>query len=61
MGIGEGPWQQPRPKLVLGRRNWLFVWEDLGGERTARIVGTCVAHGIKPAQVEDARHRVLAT
>jgi hypothetical protein len=37
--------------LVLGRRNWLFAWEDLGGERTARIltiVGTCVAHGINP-------------
>jgi len=38
-------------KLVLGRRNWLFAWEDLGGERTAHIltiVGTCVAHGINP-------------
>ncbi|HVV52248.1 MAG TPA: IS66 family transposase, partial [Polyangia bacterium] len=38
-------------KLVLGRRNWLFAWEDLGGERTARIltiVGTCVAHAINP-------------
>jgi hypothetical protein len=38
-------------KLVLGRRNWLFTWEDLGGERTAQIltiVGTCVAHGINP-------------
>lgn len=38
-------------KLVLGRRNWLFTWEDLGGERTAAvlsIVGTCVAHGINP-------------
>jgi hypothetical protein len=38
-------------KLVLGRRNWLFAWEDLGGERTARIltiVGTCVAHGVNP-------------
>lgn len=38
-------------KLVLGRRNWLFVWEDLGGERAARIlsiVGTCVAQGINP-------------
>jgi transposase len=36
-------------KLVLGRRNWLFTWEDLGGERTAAIftiVGTCVSHGI---------------
>ena len=38
-------------KLVLGRRNLLFTWEDLGGERTASvltIVGTCVAHGINP-------------
>ncbi len=38
-------------KLVLGRRNWLFAWEDLGGERTAHIltiVGTCVAHGVNP-------------
>jgi transposase len=38
-------------KLVLGRRNWLFTWEDLGGKRTASvltIVGTCVAHGVNP-------------
>lgn len=38
-------------KLVLGRRNWLFAWKDLGGERTAHIltiVGTCVAHEINP-------------
>jgi transposase len=38
-------------KLILGRRNWLFTWEDLGGERTAdilTIVGTCVAHGVNP-------------
>lgn len=38
-------------KLVLGRRNWLFTWEDLGGERTATmftIVGTCISHGIDP-------------
>jgi transposase len=38
-------------KLVLGRRNWLFTWDDLGGERTATIltiVGTCVAHGVNP-------------
>jgi len=24
-------------KLVLGRKNWLFTWEDLGGERTATM------------------------
>lgn len=38
-------------KLVLGRRNWLFTWDDLGGERTGyilTIVGTCVAHGVNP-------------
>lgn len=38
-------------KLVLGRKNWLFTWGDLGGQRTAQIltiVGTCVAHGINP-------------
>jgi transposase len=38
-------------KLVLGRKNWLFTWEDLGGQRTGHIltvVGTCVAFGINP-------------
>ena len=38
-------------KLVLGKRNWLFAWEDLGGERTANIltiVATCVSHDINP-------------
>jgi transposase len=38
-------------KLVLGRRNWLFVWQDIGGERTATILtilGTCVSHGLNP-------------
>ena len=38
-------------KLVLGKKNWLFTWQDLGGERTAAIhtiVATCVAHGINP-------------
>jgi transposase len=38
-------------KLVLGRRNWLFTWEDLGGERTASIltiVATCVSYGVNP-------------
>lgn len=40
-------------KLVLGRRNWLFVWEDVGGERTANIltiVATCVSHGLNPRE-----------
>lgn len=38
-------------KLVLGRRNWLFTWEDLGGERTAAIltiIATCVSYGVNP-------------
>jgi transposase len=38
-------------KLVLGRKNWLFAWEDVGGERTANIlsiIATCVAHNINP-------------
>lgn len=38
-------------RLVLGRKNWLFAWEDLGGERAAHIltiVGTCIAHGVNP-------------
>jgi transposase len=37
--------------LVLGRKNWLFAYGDLGGERTATILtifGTCIAHGINP-------------
>jgi hypothetical protein len=32
-------------------RNWLFTWEDLGGERTASIltiVATCVSYGVNP-------------
>jgi len=40
-------------KLVLGRRNWLFVWEDVGGERTAAIltiVATCISHGLNPRE-----------
>ena len=37
--------------LVLGRKNWLFVWKDEGGERLARvlsIVSTCLAHAVNP-------------
>jgi len=40
-------------KLVLGRRNWLFTWKDVGGERIANIltiVSTCIAHGINPRE-----------
>jgi transposase len=38
-------------RLVLGRRNWLFTWLDVGGERTAdvlSIVATCIAHDVNP-------------
>jgi transposase len=38
-------------RLVLGRRNWLFTWLDLGGKRTASIltiIGTCIAHEVSP-------------
>lgn len=38
-------------RLVLGRRNWLFTWGDLGGKRTAimlTIVGTCIAQRVNP-------------
>ena len=38
-------------KLVLGRRNWLFVWKAIGGERTASILtilATCVSHDLNP-------------
>lgn len=37
--------------LVLGLKNWLFVYEDLGGQRTATIltiIGTCVAQRVDP-------------
>jgi transposase len=38
-------------RLVLGRKNWLFVWLDLGGERAASIltiIATCIAHDVNP-------------
>lgn len=38
-------------RLVLGRKNWLFTWLDVGGERTAvilTIVATCIAHDVNP-------------
>lgn len=38
-------------RLVLGRKNWLFTWPDVGGERTAAIlsiVATCIAHDVNP-------------
>jgi transposase len=38
-------------RLVLGRKNWLFVWLDLGGERAASIltiIATSIAHDVNP-------------
>lgn len=38
-------------RLILGRKNWLFTWLDLGGERTATIltiIATCIAHDVNP-------------
>jgi transposase len=38
-------------RLVLGRKNWLFTYLDLGAERTAdilTIVATCIAHDVNP-------------
>jgi transposase len=38
-------------RLVLGRKNWLFTWLDLGGKRTAAIltiIATCIAHDLNP-------------
>lgn len=40
-------------KPVLGRRNWLFAWKDVGGERLARILtilNTAIAHGLNPRE-----------
>jgi len=37
--------------LVLGRKNWLFVWLDIGGQRLAHaltLVASCVNHGLDP-------------
>jgi transposase len=37
--------------LVVGRKNWLFAYGDLGGARAATILtilGTCIAHRVNP-------------
>jgi hypothetical protein len=37
--------------LIIGRKNWLFTWLDVGGERAAAIltiVATCIAHDVNP-------------
>jgi hypothetical protein len=38
-------------RLILGRKNWLFTWLDVGGERTAgilSIIATCISHDVNP-------------
>lgn len=38
-------------RLILGRKNWLFTWLDMGGERTARIlsiIASAIAHDVNP-------------
>lgn len=38
-------------RLVLGRKNWLFTWGDVGGERTANIlsiIATAISHDVNP-------------
>jgi transposase len=38
-------------RLVLGRKNWLFTWGDIGAERTARIlsiIATAISHDVNP-------------
>ena len=38
-------------RLILGRKNWLFTWLDLGGHRAARIlsiIATAIAHDVNP-------------
>jgi transposase len=38
-------------RLIVGRKNWLFTWLDVGGERTAgilSIIATCIAHDVNP-------------
>jgi transposase len=38
-------------RLILGRKNRLFTWLDIGGERTAAIlsiVASCIAHDVNP-------------
>jgi transposase len=38
-------------RLILGRKNWLFTWLDVGADRTAAIltiIATCIAHDVNP-------------
>jgi transposase len=38
-------------RLVLGRKNWLFTWGDIGAERTANIltiIATAISHHVNP-------------
>ena len=51
-------------RLVLGRKNWLFAMNDIGGERAATmltIFGTCISQGIRPRQyLHELVKRLLA-
>ena len=49
-------------RLVLGRKNWLFVEGDLNGERAATIltiIGTCVAQDIDPRAYMHAATKLI--
>jgi transposase len=38
-------------RLIVGRKNWLFTWLDIGGQRTAAILSimaSCIAHDVNP-------------
>jgi transposase len=49
--------------LVLGRKNWLFAYGDLGGARAATILtilGSCIAHRLSPrAYLHAVTRRIL--
>jgi len=39
--------------IVLGRKNWLFCWSELGAETVAimqSLISSCVLQGINPTQ-----------
>lgn len=51
-------------RLIVGRKNWLFTWLDVGGERTAAILSilaTCIAHDLNPrAYLHRVTHLIVA-
>jgi len=50
-------------RLAQGRKNWLFVWQDEGGQRLAdslSVVATALAHGLDPRKYLHAvLHRIV--